>query len=304
MLSGGSPWHCVPKCSSCQCALKVLLAAWSFVLWHSVLRRLLVVDHLLVVGSLCHLVSRFSRLSLLSVTGYCLFDCCWHMLYVSLCIVSGGAFRALCVGDFRLLLAFLLEWLQLGHCCWLLSPASRGHAPPRFGALQWSLRELPRWLGCLRRTPSHSSLCEMRSARRGVADETLPTARATQCWCLLLDNQTERPGTPCLVKEEASQTSRHSCAPPHLVRISWYTSAILRVLSCHAWHAALASVLLGRDTVLCGKPMQSLGCWTGKDASLSKLTVFCPGECDNRLSQIRVLSGFVSLALVVSSAAA
>ena len=74
------------------------------------------------------------------------------MLYVSLCIVSGGAFRALCVGDFRLLLAFLLEWLQLGHCCWMLSPTSRGHAPPRFGVLQWSLRELPRWLGCLRRT--------------------------------------------------------------------------------------------------------------------------------------------------------
>ena len=143
-----------------------------------------------------------------------------------------------------------------------------------------------------------------RCARRGVADETLPTARATQCWCLLLDNQTERPGTPCLVKEGASQTSRHSCAPPHWVRISWYTSAILRVSSCHAWHAALASVLLGRGIVLCGKPMQSLGCWTGKDASLSKLTVFCPGECDNRLSQMRVLSGFVSLALVVSSAAA
>ena len=39
------------------------------------------------------------------------------------------------------------------------------------------------------------------------------------------------------------------------------------------------------------------------DASLSKLTVFCPGECD-RLNQIRVLSGFLSLALVVSSAAA
>ena len=158
-----------------------------------------------------------------------------------------------------------------------------------------------------RLSPSHSVallLCEMRSARRGMPDETLPTARATQCWCLLLDNQTERPGTPCLVKEGASQTSRHSCAPPHWVRTSWYTSAILRVLSSPAWHAALASVLLGRDTVLCGKPMHSLGCWTGKDASLSKLTVFCPGDCDSRLGQIRVLSGFLSLALVVSPAAA
>ena len=217
-----------------------------------------------------------------------------HMLYGSLCIVSGGAFRALCVGDFRLLLAFLLEWLRLGHCCWLLSPTSRGYAPPRFGV----------YSGRFGASVALLFVRDERCARRGVADETLPTARATQCWCLLLDNQTERPGTPCLVKEGASQTSRHSCAPPHWVRISWYTSAILRVLSSHAWHAALASALLGRGTVLCGKPMQSLGCWTGMDASLSKLTVFCPGECDNRLSQIRVLSGFLSLALVVSSAAA